>query len=152
MDHEHYMRRALEIARNALPTGDVPVGCVVVRQGVIVGEGWNRREADHDALSHAECRAIQSACRTLGGWNLHDCDLYVTLEPCPMCAGAILNARIRAVYYGAKDDKAGACGSVLNLFMENFNHKPRIYSGLLAQESAALLQEFFQSLRDLKKS
>lgn len=152
MDHEYYMRRALEIARNALPTGDVPVGCVVVRDGVVLGEGWNRREAEGDALSHAECRAIQAACRTLGGWNLHDCDLYVTLEPCPMCAGAILNARVRAVYYGAKDDKAGACGSVLNLFMENFNHKPRLYGGLLAQESAALLQEFFQSLRDLKKS
>lgn len=147
-DPERYMRQALDLARSALPAGDVPVGCVVVKDGRIVGRGYNRREADHDALAHAECLAIQDACRTLGGWNLHGCDLYVTLEPCPMCAGAILNSRLRAVYYGARDDKAGACGGVLNLFMEGFNHKPRIYGGVLAQECGALLCDFFHSLRE----
>lgn len=141
------MRQALELARRALDTGDVPVGCVIVRDGQVVGRGWNRRQAEGDALAHAECLAIQDACRRLGGWNLHDCDLYVTLEPCPMCAGAMVNARIRAVYYGARDGKAGACGSVLNLFMEHFNHKPRLYPGILADPCAELLQEFFRTLR-----
>lgn len=147
MNSEHYMRQALDLARQALDTGDVPVGCVVVRDGTVIGRGWNRREADGDALAHAECLAIQDACRTLGGWNLRGCDLYVTLEPCPMCAGAIVNARLRAVYYGARDEKAGCCGSVLNLFMEDFNHKPRVYPGVLEPECAALLQEFFHTLR-----
>ncbi len=147
MNSEHYMRQALDLARQALDTGDVPVGCVVVRDGIVIGRGWNRREADGDALAHAECLAIQDACRTLGGWNLHGCDLYVTLEPCPMCAGAIVNARLRAVYYGARDEKAGCCGSVLNLFMEDFNHKPRVYPGVLEPECVALLQEFFHTLR-----
>ena len=147
MNSEHYMRQALDLARQALDTGDVPVGCVVVRDGIVIGRGWNRREADGDALAHAECLAIQDACRTLGGWNLRGCDLYVTLEPCPMCAGAIVNARLRAVYYGARDEKAGCCGSVLNLFMEDFNHKPRVYPGVLEPECAALLQDFFHTLR-----
>ena len=147
MNSEHYMRQALDLARQALDTGDVPVGCVVVRDGIVIGRGWNRREADGDALAHAECLAIQDACRTLGGWNLRGCDLYVTLEPCPMCAGAIVNARLRAVYYGARDEKAGCCGSVLNLFMEDFNHKPRVYPGVLEPECAALLQDFFHTSR-----
>lgn len=148
MTSEDYMRRALVLARRALSTGDVPVGCVVAdADGAIIGEGWNRREAEGDALAHAEVEAIRSACRRRGGWNLHGCTLYVTLEPCPMCAGAIVNARIPAVYYGAKDDKAGCCGSVLNLFEERFNHHPRIYGRVLEAECAALLQEFFQSLR-----
>ena len=148
MTPEQYMTRALELAQRALETGDVPVGCVVAdRDGTVIGEGWNRREANGDALAHAEVEAIRAACAHRGGWNLHGCSLYVTLEPCPMCAGAIVNARIPAVYYGAKDDKAGCCGSVLNLFEERFNHHPRIYGRVLEAECAALLQEFFQSLR-----
>ena len=116
MTSEDYMRRALVLARRALSTGDVPVGCVVAdADGAIIGEGWNRREAEGDALAHAEVEAIRSACRRRGGWNLHGCTLYVTLEPCPMCAGAIINARLKSVCYGARDEKAGACGSVLNL-------------------------------------
>ena len=147
-DPEVYMRQALALARQAPATGDVPVGCVVVKDGQVVGRGCNRREADHDALAHAECLAIQDACRTMGGWNLHGCDLYVTLEPCPMCAGAILNARLRAVYYGARDEKAGALGGVLNLFMEDFNHSPRIYGGILAEECSEILNKFFERLRE----
>ena len=148
MDREDYMRRALELARRALETGDVPVGCVVAdRDGTVIGEGWNRREANGDALAHAEVEAIRVACAHRGGWNLHGCSLYVTLEPCPMCAGAIVNARIDRVYYGAKDDKAGCCGSVLNLFMEGFNHHPRVYGGILKEPCAALLRRFFEGLR-----
>ena len=148
MTPEHYMTRALELARKALETGDVPVGCVVAdRDGAIIGEGWNRREANGDALAHAEVEAIRAACAHRGGWNLHGCSLYVTLEPCPMCAGAIVNARIDRVYYGAKDDKAGCCGSVLNLFMEDFNHHPRVYGGILKEPCAALLRRFFEALR-----
>ena len=116
MEHEEYMRQALELARLAMAEGEVPVGCVIVRDGAVVGRGRNRRETAQTALGHAELEAIAQACRTLGGWRLAGCALYVTLEPCPMCAGAIVNARIPAVYYGAKDDKAGCCGSVLNLF------------------------------------
>ncbi len=148
MTPETYMTRALELARKALETGDVPVGCVVAdRDGTIIGEGWNRREANGDALAHAEMEAIRAACARRGGWNLHGCSLYVTLEPCPMCAGAIVNARIDRVYYGAKDEKAGCCGSVLNLFMEGFNHRPRVYGGILKEPCAALLREFFEGLR-----
>ena len=148
MTPETYMTRALVLARKALETGDVPVGCVVAdRDGTVIGEGWNRREANGDALAHAEVEAIRAACAHRGGWNLHGCSLYVTLEPCPMCAGAIVNARIDRVYYGAKDEKAGCCGSVLNLFMEGFNHRPRVYGGILKEPCAALLREFFEGLR-----
>ena len=148
MTHEDYMRRALELARECLADGDVPVGCVIAApDGRIVGEGRNRREADGNAAAHAEIEAITQACRTLGSWRLTGCTLYVTLEPCPMCAGAIINARIAAVRYGAREEKSGCCGSVLNLFEERFNHRPRIYGGLLAEESSALLAEFFQRLR-----
>lgn len=147
MEPREYMRQALELARQAMEEGEVPVGCVIVRDGAVVGRGRNRRETEHTALGHAELDAIRQACGALGGWRLSRCALYVTLEPCPMCAGAIVNARIPAVYYGAKDDKAGCCGSVLNLFEERFNHHPRIYGRVLEAECAALLQEFFQSLR-----
>ncbi len=147
MDHEAYMSQALELARQALAAGEVPVGCVIVRAGQVVGRGRNRREADRTALGHAELDAIRQACAALGGWRLEGCALYVTLEPCPMCAGAIINARIPVVRYGAKDEKAGCCGSVLNLFEERFNHRPRIYGGLLERECAALLQAFFSQLR-----
>ena len=147
MEHRDYMARALELGRQAMEEGEVPVGCVIVKDGVVVGEGRNRRETARTALGHAEIEAIHQACRTLGGWRLTGCTLYVTLEPCPMCAGAIVNARIPALYYGAKDDKAGCCGSVLNLFEERFNHHPRIYGGLMEGECTALLQSFFQNLR-----
>ena len=147
MEPREYMRQALELARQAMEEGEVPVGCVIVRDGAVVGRGRNRRETEHTALGHAELDAIRQACGALGGWRLSRCALYVTLEPCPMCAGAIINARIPALYYGAKDEKAGCCGSVLNLFEERFNHHPRIYGRVLEAECAALLQEFFQSLR-----
>ena len=148
MTHEQYMTRALELARDCMADGDVPVGCVIVSpDGRIVGEGRNRREADGLATAHAEVEAITMACKTLGSWRLTDCTLYVTLEPCPMCAGAIINARVAEVRYGAREDKSGCCGSVLNLFEERFNHRPRIYGGLLAEESRALLDEFFKNLR-----
>ena len=148
MPHEDYMRQALALAREAAAAGEVPVGCVIVdRAGQIIGRGRNRREEDKSPLAHAELAAITDACRSHGDWRLKGARLYVTLEPCPMCAGGIINARIGTVRYGAKDDKAGCCGSVLNLFEERFNHHPRIYGRVLEAECAALLQEFFQSLR-----
>jgi tRNA(adenine34) deaminase len=148
MSHETYMLRALELAKQCIPDGDVPVGCVIVSpDGQIIGEGRNRREADGVATAHAEVEAINMACKALGSWRLADCTLYVTLEPCPMCAGAIINARIAEVRYGAKEEKSGCCGSVLNLFEERFNHHPRIYGGLLQEECQAVLLNFFQSLR-----
>ena len=141
------MQKALEAGQRALETGDVPVGCVIVRSGRIIAKGWNRREPG-DATAHAETEAIRAACKALGTWRLEGCELYVTLEPCPMCAGAIINSRISVVCYGAKDEKAGCCGSVLNLFEERFNHKPRIYGGILEELCSASLTDFFQSLRD----
>ena len=146
MDREFYMKKAIEAAAHALQSGDVPVGCVIVKDDQIVATGWNRRELG-DATAHAEVEAIRKACQALGSWRLEGCHLFVTLEPCPMCAGAIVNSRISAVYYGAKDEKAGCCGSVLNLFEERFNHKPRIYGGILEAECSALLTEFFHTLR-----
>lgn len=147
MTHEDYMSLALELAAQAAAGGDVPVGCVIVRDGQIIGRGFNRREACGDALAHAELEAIRQACAALGSWRLAGCRMYVTLEPCPMCAGGIINARIPEVYYGAKDAKAGACGSVLNLFEERFNHKPRLVGGVLEAPCAALLRTFFEHLR-----
>ena len=123
MTHEDYMRQALLLAREAARAGEVPVGCVVVWDGKVIGRGRNRREEDGDALAHAELIAIREACAALGGWRLHRAKLYVTLEPCPMCAGGIINARIPEVYYGARDEATGACGSVLNLFEERFHHR-----------------------------
>ena len=145
--HEAFMRQALLLAREAAEAGEVPVGCVIVRGGQVVGRGRNRREEKRSALSHAETEAIRQANAALGSWRLEDCALYVTLEPCPMCAGAIVNARVTEVRYGVKDDKAGCCGSVLNLFEERFNHRPRVYQGPLKRECEAVLQEFFQKLR-----
>ncbi len=145
--HEAYMRLALEEARRAAAHGDVPVGCVIVQNGTVIGSGHNRREERRDASAHAELEAIRAACAGLQSWRLQDADLYVTLEPCPMCAGAIINARLHALYYGAREEKMGCCGSVLNLFEERFNHHPRIYGGLLAEECADVLQAFFQAKR-----
>ncbi|NLF34437.1 MAG: nucleoside deaminase [Clostridiales bacterium] len=147
MTHEDYMREALALAREAAGAGDVPVGCVVVWEGAIVGRGRNRREEAGDAVAHAEVEAIRAACGALGGWRLHKARLYVTLEPCPMCAGAIINARIPEVYYGARDGRAGACGSVLNLFEEGFHHKPKLVGGVLEGPCTEVLQQFFQCLR-----
>ena len=148
MTHEEYMYRALELARQCAADGDVPVGCVIVSpDGTVVGEGRNRREADGLATAHAEVEAINMACKTLNSWRLSGCTLYVTLEPCPMCAGAIINARVDEVRYGAREEKSGCCGSVLNLFEERFNHHPRIYGGLLAEECQQVLADFFQKLR-----
>ncbi|MEG0765594.1 MAG: nucleoside deaminase [Pseudoflavonifractor sp.] len=148
MEHEEFMTAALALAREAMAAGEVPVGCVIVKDGKIIASGRNRREEDKSALGHAELAAIGAACAALGDWRLSGCTLYVTLEPCPMCAGAILNARIPAVYYGAKDQHAGACGSVLNLFEERWDHHPRLYRSRQAEACAALLQEFFSRLRD----
>lgn len=147
-DHREYMARALQLAREAAAAGEVPVGCVIVRDGAVVGQGRNRREEKGSALSHAETEAIADANRRLGSWRLEDCDLYVTLEPCPMCAGGIINSRIETVRYGVRDEKAGACGSVLNLFEERFNHHPRLYRGPLEEECRDQLQEFFLDLRE----
>lgn len=141
------MRQALALAREAAAEGEVPVGCVIAKDGVIVGRGRNRRESARHALAHAELEAIDQACRTLGGWRLWQCTLYVTLEPCPMCAGAILNARIPRVLYGAGDPKAGACGSVCDLFCMSFNHHPQAARGLLETECSQILHTFFQDLR-----
>ena len=148
MEHRDYMARALELAKEAMAEGEVPVGCVIVRDGKVVGEGRNRRETCRTALGHAEIEAIDQACRTLGGWRLTGCTLYVTLEPCPMCAGGIINSRIETVRYGARDEKAGCCSSVLNLFEERFNHHPRIYRGPLEPQCQKILQDFFLDLRE----
>ena len=152
LDHEAYMDEALALAREALAEGEVPVGCVIVwEDGRVVGRGRNRRETDKRALAHAELEAIAQANAVLGGWRLHKASLYVTLEPCPMCAGGIINARIPEVWYGAADPKAGCCGSVLDLFAQPFNHRPTVHRGLREVESAALLQAFFQSLREKRR-
>lgn len=147
---EDYMRQALALAEECLATGDVPVGCVVVSpQGAVIGRGRNRREERQLAQAHAEIEAIEEACKALGSWRLTGCQLYVTLEPCPMCAGAILNARVEEVWYGAREEKTGCCGSVLNLFAEGFPYKSAVRGGLLEGECAALLQRFFQARREI---
>ena len=142
------MQEALKEARACIPQGDVPVGCVIVSpDGEIIGRGRNRREADGLATAHAEVEAINMACAAVGSWRLTGCTLYVTLEPCPMCAGAIINSRLRRVVYGAADPKAGCCGSVTDLFALPFNHRPAVERGLRAAEASALLEAFFVRLR-----
>ncbi len=147
MDNEYFMDQAIALAKEAAQEGEVPVGAVVVLGDKIVGTGRNRREKNKNALAHAEIEAINEACRTLGGWRLWQCDMYVTLEPCPMCTGAIINSRIKRLIYGASDCKAGSCGSVVNLFELPYNHKPEIVSGIKKDECAELLSEFFKALR-----
>ncbi|MBQ2766147.1 MAG: tRNA adenosine(34) deaminase TadA [Clostridia bacterium] len=144
---EKFMRRAIELANEAASLGEVPVGAVVVMDGEIIAEAYNRREIDKNATAHAELLAIDAACKKLGGWRLHKCDLYVTLEPCPMCAGAIVNSRIKRVIIGAKDAKAGALGSLINLNFYPLNHKPEVVFGVLEHEAIGLLQAFFKRLR-----
>ena len=145
---EEFMRLAIEQAQLAAQLGEIPVGAVVVKDDQVIGRGYNRREIDSSATAHAEVLAIEDACKHLGTWRLTDCELYVTLEPCPMCAGAIINARIRRVIYGAKDERAGCCGSVADLFVMPFNHNPLSRSGILAEECKTLLLDFFSSLRN----
>lgn len=146
-----YMKAALKLAQKAADEGEVPVGAVVVCEGKIVGRGRNRRETKKNAIHHAEIEAIEKACKKLGGWRLHKCDLYVTLEPCPMCTGAIINARIKTLYYGAKDEKAGSCGTLVNLFDLPYNHKTEVISGVMEEECADILKKFFKDLRERKK-
>ena len=147
MEDREFMMQALELAKEAAAEGEVPVGCIITRNGEVVGRGRNRRERGKSALCHAELEAIGQACETLGGWRLWECTLYVTLEPCPMCAGAIINARIPRVVYGAGDAKAGSCGSVCNLFDMAYNHHPKVESGLMEEECAEILKDFFRQLR-----
>lgn len=150
---EIYMRHALTLAEIASKRGEVPVGAVVVKRstGEIIGEGYNQRETNRHALAHAELIAIDEACRKLDGWRLPDCALYVTLEPCPMCAGAIIQSRIDEVYFGASDYKSGAVVSVEQMFSLPYNYHPEIYRGILEQECSAILSEFFRNLRIKRK-
>lgn len=152
MSHEKFMRRAMTCAKKAADLGEVPVGAVIVRDGKVIATGYNKREIGKNALLHAEMIAIHRACRKLGGWRLFDCDLYVTLEPCPMCTGAIINSRIRRVYIGAMDPKAGCMGSICNLPDLPFNHRPEIVHGVLSEECSRQLSEFFRALRKKKKA
>lgn len=146
----HWMHQALLEAKKAAALGEIPVGAVIVRDEQVIARAHNRRELDQDAMAHAEVLCIQQACRVLNSWRLSGCTLYVTLEPCPMCSGAIINSRLDRVVYGAKDDKAGCAGSVADLFVMPFNHTPVIRSGILEEECAAVLSDFFETLR--KKS
>ena len=145
---EHFMRAAIEQARLAYSIGEVPVGAVVVKDDEIISAGFNKREAGKNALRHAELSAIDAACEALHGWRLWQCELYVTLEPCPMCTGAIINARIPRVVFGAYDAKAGSCGSVVDLFEFPYNHKAEVTGGVLQEECAELLTSFFRELRE----
>ena len=148
MTHDDYMHEALALAREAAAAGEVPVGCVIAGpDGRVIGYGRNRREESGDATAHAEIEAIREACAALGDWRLEDCTLYVTLEPCPMCAGAILNARAPRVVFGARDPSVGCCGSVIDLFYEKLGHRPAVTPDVLAEDSAALLKEFFKEKR-----
>ena len=145
-----FMQRAIELAKISASEGEVPVGAVVVKDNQIVGEGRNRRELGKNALYHAELEAIDNACKALGGWRLFQCEMFVTLEPCPMCAGAIINSRIKKVTFGARDNKAGSFGSVIDFNDLPYNHKPEIAAGECEAECAALLSDFFKSLRENK--
>lgn len=148
MTHENYMSAALELASLSAAEGEVPVGCVIVAPGGdIIGLGRNRREGKHDATAHAEIEAIREACVRQGSWRLDGCSLYVTLEPCPMCAGAIINSRISKLFYAAREEHTGSCGSIINLFMEPYGHEPQIVGGILEEESIGLLRSFFKNLR-----
>lgn len=151
-EHEHFMRAALREAQRAAELGEVPVGCVIVHDGRIIGKGYNQRESLQDPTAHAEVIAITAAASYLGSWRLEDCRMYVTLEPCPMCAGAIILARIAEVYFGATDPKAGVCGTLMNLLEDQrFNHQPTLFPGVLGEECGALLSGFFRDIRARNK-
>ena len=148
MQREEYMSLALELAREAAAKGEVPVGCVIAGpDGAVIGRGRNRREESGDATAHAELEAIRQACAALGDWRLSGCTLFVTLEPCPMCTGAIINARSPTVVFGAREALSGSCGSVIDLFSERYGHRPAVYPGVLREECAALLRDFFRDKR-----
>lgn len=147
MAHRDFMRRALELAQLASDMGEVPVGAVVVKDNKIIGEGYNRRETDGSATAHAEILAIEAACKTLGSWRLENCTMYVTLEPCAMCTGAIINSRIKLVVFCAEDYKAGAMGGLCDLTQLPFNHKPEVIIGVMEDEGRAVLKDFFKKLR-----
>lgn len=148
MDREKYMEAALELAQQAADCGDVPVGCVIVDgEGNIIGRGRNRRVEQADATAHAEVEAIRQACAHTGDWRLSDCTMYVTLEPCPMCTGAIINSRIPKLVFGAREPISGSCGSVIDLFCENYGHSPAVYSGVLGEECADMMKRFFKKMR-----
>ena len=147
-DHDYYMSIALQLAQQARADSETPVGCIVVdNNGAVIGRGRNRREKSKSALAHAELEAIEDACNTLGDWRLSGCSLYVTLEPCPMCAGAVIMSRIDKLYFGARDELTGSCGSVINLFMEKYGQSTQVVGGVLADECGDLLSGFFRSLR-----
>ena len=148
MDREKYMAQAMELAREAGEKGDVPVGCVITdKDGNIIGRGRNRRQESHDATAHAELEAIREACAKTGDWRLEGCSIFVTLEPCPMCTGAIINSRIPTVVFGAREELSGSCGSVIDLFFERYGHHPQVYGGVRGAESASLLRDFFRDKR-----
>ena len=148
MEREDYMRLALALAREAAANGEVPVGCVIAGpDGAVLGRGRNRREETGDATAHAEIEAIREACAARGNWRLDDCTLYVTLEPCPMCTGAIINARVPTLVFGAREELSGSCGSVIDLFQERYGHRPAVFAGVLAEDCAALLRDFFRERR-----
>lgn len=151
MEEKEFMEAALLQAHVSEREGEIPVGAVIVKDGTIIATGRNRREIGKNALLHAEIEAIHRACTVLGGWRLHQCELYVTLEPCPMCAGAIINARIKRVTFGAYDPKAGSLGSVINLSALPYNHKPEVRGGYMEEPCAAVLTDFFRQLRERKE-
>ena len=149
MNHEQYMRLALDLAREAAADGEAPIGCLITdSDGAIIGRGRNRRERDKNAVAHAEIEAIAGACKALGDWRLSGCSLYVTLEPCPMCAGAAIMSRMDKVFFGARDELTGSCGSVINLFMEPYCNSTQITGGILEEECSGLLSAFFKTIRD----
>ena len=148
MEREEYMVLALALAKEAAEAGEVPVGCVIADgEGRVIGRGRNRREESGDATAHAEVEAIRQACAAIGNWRLEKCSIYVTLEPCPMCTGAIINSRIPTVVFGAREALSGSCGSVIDLFSENYGHRPAVFGGVLAEDCAALLRDFFRGKR-----
>ena len=148
MDREYYMSLAMELAQEAYDNSEVPVGCIICdSSGTVIGRGRNRREEDADATAHAEIEAIREACKTIGDWRLEGCTMFVTLEPCPMCTGAIINSRIPTLVFGARDAVTGSCGSVIDLFCERYGHSPAVYPGVLKDQSAHLLKSFFKNKR-----
>ncbi|MGN1041775.1 MAG: tRNA adenosine(34) deaminase TadA [Acutalibacteraceae bacterium] len=149
-NYNQFMQNAIDEAKKARSIGEVPVGAVIVFENKIIGSGYNKRETSKNALSHAEIEAINEACKTLGSWRLLNCDLYVTLEPCPMCIGAIINSRIKKVVFGCADPKSGSCGSLINLTDLPYNHRPEIVSGIMKDECSTLLSDFFKNLRKTK--